>query len=173
MTMHAINNYNEPMLSKLAFTYDKNNNEDGYLHAYEVYNMRMYADLVVLSACNTGEGRLYKGEGIYSIARSFLHAGSQSIIMTLWQSGDKTSFKILLSFYKHLLKGHRKDIALRQAKLEYIKNSSPSKAHPSSWAGYVLLGNPLKIYRKRVFLIGLFVISSIIFIVLYILKINN
>ncbi len=172
LTMHAINNNNEPMLSKLAFTDNKDINEDGYLYAYEIYNIKLKADLVVLSACNTGKGKLYRGEGIYSIARSFLHAGSNSVIMSLWQSGDETSFKILLYFYKYLLKGKRKDFALRQAKLKYLENSSPSKAHPSLWAGYVLLGDPLEIYKKKIFLIYVTVLVSIIVIFIGIAAIN-
>jgi len=76
LTMHAVNDNNEPIYSKLVFTYDKDTIEDGYLQAYEIYNTSFDADLVVLSACNTGSGKLYRGEGILSIARSFLHAGS-------------------------------------------------------------------------------------------------
>jgi len=164
LTMHAIVDDIEPMYSKLVFTNDKDTSEDGFLHVYEIYNMNLDADLVVLSACNTGNGILHKGEGILSIARGFFHAGSKSIIMSLWQAGDKTSFRILLDFYKYLLKGKRKDYALCQAKLKYLEYTSPSKAHPSFWAGYVLLGNTARIYNKSTFLIC-FLISGVILII--------
>ena len=74
------------MYSRLAFSKPmKNTTEDGWLNTSEIYNMQLNARMAVLSACNTGSGKLQKGEGVMSLARGFLYAGCPSIIMTLWE----------------------------------------------------------------------------------------
>lgn len=160
LAMHTIINDSVPMLSKLVFSKpDITSVDDGCLNAYEVYNMKLNARLAVLSACETGAGKLLGGEGIMSMARGFIYAGCPSVIMTLWQVEDKSGVKIMSDFYHFLSKGKRKDEALRMAKLNHLKNSDPLTAHPHFWLGYVSIGNADALYTSKdvYFVIFLFV----------------
>ena len=167
LAMHTIINDSLPMYSKLVFSKPgKNSTEDGFLNTYEIYNMKLTARLAVLSACETGSGKLQKGEGVMSLARGFIYAGCPSIVMTLWQVDDKSGTEIMKSFYSYLAKGKRKDIALRMAKLKHLELSDPLTAHPHYWLGYVNIGNPEPLYTSKdvYFVIFLFVAIVLIFI---------
>lgn len=160
LAMHTIINDSLPMLSKLVFSKaDQKSTDDGFLNAYEIYNMKLNARLAVLSACETGSGKLQRGEGVMSMARGFIYAGCPSIVMTLWQVEDKSGVKIMEDFYKYLSKGKRKDVALRMAKLNHLNNSDPLTAHPHFWLGYVNIGNPEPLYTSKdvYFVIFLFI----------------
>jgi CHAT domain-containing protein len=150
LAMHTIINDSIPMLSKLVFSTPLvNSPDDGNLNAYEIYNMKLNARLAVLSACETGSGKLQGGEGVMSMARGFIYAGCPSVIMTLWQVEDKSGVKIMDDFYRYLSKGKRKDEALRMAKLNHLKNSDPLTAHPHFWLGYVSIGNAEPLYTSN------------------------
>ena len=166
LAMHTIINDSLPMLSKLVFSVpDQKSADDGFLNAYEIYNMKLNARLAVLSACETGSGKLQQGEGVMSMARAFIYAGCPSIVMTLWQVEDKSGVKIMEDFYYYLSKGKRKDVALRMAKLNHLNNSDPLTAHPHFWLGYVTIGNPEPLYTSKdiYFVIFLFVAALLIF----------
>ncbi len=165
LAMHTIVNDSLPMFSKLAFSSTINDTiDDGWLNTHEIYNMKLKARMAVLSACNTGSGKLQKGEGVMSLARGFLYAGCPSIIMTLWEVEDLSGTEIMSNFYKYLSKGKDKDEALRLAKLQHLKNADPLKAHPHYWLGYVNVGNPDALYdNKDIYLIIL--VSMIILLV--------
>ncbi len=166
LAMHTIINDSLPMLSKLVFSKpDQKSIDDGFLNAYEIYNMKLNARLAVLSACETGTGKLQRGEGVMSMARGFIFAGCPSIVMTLWQVEDKSGVKIMEDFYHYLSKGKRKDVALRMAKLNHLNNSDPLTAHPHFWLGYVNIGNPEPLYTSKdvYFVIFLFVAIILIF----------
>ncbi len=158
LAMHTIINDSLPMFSKLVFsTPEKDSQEDGFLNTYEVYNMKLNARLAVLSACETGIGKLQKGEGVMSMARSFIYAGCPSIVMTLWQVEDKSGAQIMEDFYYFISKGKRKDVAMRMAKLKHLEASDPLTSHPHYWLAYVNIGNPepLKTSPDRYLLIFL------------------
>jgi len=166
LAMHTIINDSLPMLSKLVFSKpDQKSIDDGFLNAYEIYNMKLNARLAVLSACETGSGKLQQGEGVMSMARGFIYAGCPSIVMTLWKVEDKSGVKIMEDFYQYLSKGKRKDVALRMAKLNHLNNSDPLTAHPHFWLGYVNIGNPEPLYTSKdvYFVIFLFVAVILIF----------
>ncbi|NVO10428.1 MAG: CHAT domain-containing protein [Bacteroidales bacterium] len=136
-----------PANSNLCLTPSSSDSADnGYLHAWEVYNMQLNAQLVVLASCYSGSGKLSKGEGVLSISRSFMYAGSQSVVMSLWAAAHKPTSEILNDFYLNLLKGMRKDEALRLAKLKYLDNDKQVYVHPRFWAGLVVNGNQNKIF---------------------------
>ena len=136
---HGFTNDQDPLLSGIAFSEEKGN--DGILYAYEIANMNLNAELMVLSACNTGVGQLAKGEGVMSLARSFRIAGCPNILMSLWQANDASTRMIMESFFKYLKDGFPKDEALRQAKLDYLNKSDLS--HPYYWSTFVLMGDDL------------------------------
>ncbi|HZL11950.1 MAG TPA: CHAT domain-containing tetratricopeptide repeat protein [Prolixibacteraceae bacterium] len=173
LAMHTIINDSLPMFSKLVFSKPgQNSTDDGYLNTYEIYNLKLNARLAVLSACETGTGKLQKGEGVMSMARGFIYAGCPSIVMTLWQVEDKSGVKIMDDFYYYLSKGKRKDVALRMAKLKHLNNSDPLTAHPHFWLGYVSIGNPEPLYTSKdmYFVIFLFVAALLVFADWYIRK---
>ena len=166
LAMHTVINDTLPMFSRLVFSRpNQTANDDGYLNTYEIYNMKLHARLAVLSACETGIGKLQKGEGVMSMARAFIYAGCPSIVMTLWQVEDKSGAKIMNDFYYYMSKGKRKDVALRMAKLKHLENSDPLTAHPHFWLGYVNIGNPdaIKTSNDFYFIILVFVFALLIF----------
>jgi len=142
LAMHGILDDEEPLNSKLIFS-NLNDTSNYELHAYELYNINIPAQLGVLSACETGKGLQAKGEGIMSLSRAFTYAGCNSLLMSLWSIEDKATAQIVDSFFKHIEKGKAKHIALQQAKLDYLKNKNTpsSKTHPIYWAGLVQSGN--------------------------------
>lgn len=128
-----------PMLSKLYF--NSSEKEDGILHVYEIYNMNISAQLVILSACNTASGKLIRGEGILSLERAFQYAGGKSLLSTLWTVDDASSLKITELFLQNIKSGSPKDVALRDAKLHFIETASPEVLHPFFWSSFKLTGN--------------------------------
>jgi len=126
--------------SYLAFSYLIDSLDNELLYAGNLYNTQLRADMVVLSACETGIGELQEGEGILSLARGFSYAGTKSIVTTLWSIDDRASLEIMVDFYQNLEDGNRKDYALRQAKLDFIEDNN-RRAHPLFWAGYIPIGN--------------------------------
>lgn len=147
--MHTLVNNDKPMLSKLVFYQDNDTVEDGMLNTYELFGMNLNAGLAVLSACNTGTGKLMKGEGMMNLARGFIYAGVPGIVMTLWSVEDQSSAEIVENFYKYLEKGMSKDEALRQAKLDLLEQGDPLRSHPYYWAAYVTIGDysPMKFVK--------------------------
>ena len=148
LAMHAELDDKNPMFSNLYFTDSENSKEDGKLNTYELFNMRANPKLVVLSACNTGYGKLKKGEGVMSIARGFVYAGCPSLVITLWSLNDESGSILMNDFYTNLSFGQSKDIALQKAKLDYLKSAKPLKLHPYYWAGYVNVGNTKPVIQK-------------------------
>lgn len=111
------------------------------LYARDIYNLQLNADLVTLSACETGIGQLRGGEGIISLARAFAYAGAKSIVTSLWSVSDAKTKDLMLDFYKNIDKKAPKDAALRQAKLDFLKRNKGVSAHPFYWAGFVGIGD--------------------------------
>lgn len=162
LAMHTIINDSLPMFSKLVFSKpDQKSDNDGYLNTYEIYNLKLNARLTVLSACETGTGKLQKGEGVMSMARGFIYAGCPSIVMTLWQVEDKSGAKIMEDFYYYLSKGKRKDVALRMAKLKHLESSDPLTSHPHFWLGYVNIGNPEPLYTSKYIYFVIFLLLAV------------
>lgn len=135
LAMHAKIDNDNPLFNRLIF-------EDGDLTASEIYNSRSEANMAVLSACNTGFGKIEKGEGVMSMARAFHFSGIPSIVMSLWKVPDKETKTIMIDFYRFLQKGKSKSEALRLAKLSFIKkNKNTVLMHPYYWSGFVINGN--------------------------------
>ncbi len=111
------------------------------LYIKDLYNLSLNADLVVLSACETGIGKLQRGEGIISLARAFAYAGAKSMVTSLWSVSNKSTSELMALFYDELALGKEKDAALREARLRYIKNASVKNSHPFFWAAFVPIGD--------------------------------
>lgn len=149
LAMHTLIDENDPMLSKLAFQLPEEGEEDGFLNSYEIYNMDFSANMVVLSACNTGTGQLQQGEGIISLARAFRYAGVPNIVMTLWAIEDRSGSEIMEGFYRNLKQGKGKREALRNSKLEYLASADLLRSHPYFWAAYVSIGDDSPLFKKE------------------------
>ena len=137
---HSYVNELQPELSAVLFAQprDSSASEDGILYAGEIYNLDIKAHLVVLSSCESGLGKLIKGEGMMALNRGFLYAGASNVIFSLWKIPDLQTSELMIEFYKQMLTGKSYSESLRQAKLELI--SKPSSSRPRSWAGFVLIG---------------------------------
>jgi CHAT domain-containing protein len=137
---HGLVNEKNPKLSGLVLTReDSSSTEDGILHLGEIYNLNLNADLVVLSACETGLGQVAKGEGIIGLTRGFLYAGASNLLVSLWQVSDVTTADLMVDFYDKMLGGMSKPEALREAKLQMI-HRHPEYAKPYYWAPFILVG---------------------------------
>ncbi len=142
LATHACADDQDPLHSQILFTPTPGDTaNDGALHAFELYNMRLDAELAVLSACQTGAGRLQRGEGVMSLSRAFKYAGCPNIVMSLWNADDAASKDIILGFFKNLKSGQGKDQALCAAQRDFLKNATLEQAHPSRWATFVLIGD--------------------------------
>ena len=137
LAMHSTINEKKPEFSSLDF-YGENNK----LFISELYNESFKADMVVLSACDTGNGFYENGEGVISLSRAFNYSGIPSTVMSLWKVDDEATEKIMTYFYEHLNEGETKDEALKNAKLDYLKYTDDDLLkHPYYWSGFVLTGN--------------------------------
>jgi CHAT domain-containing protein len=151
LAMHGLVNNEYTELSGLAFAETPNCTSDNFLYAYEIKQQTLQASMVVLSACQTGIGKYQKGEGVVSIGRSFMYAGSPSLLMTLWSLNDQSGAFLVDEFYNNINLGMEKDEAIRQAKLTYLDNADGSLAtHPFLWAAFVQFGDysPITIDKK-------------------------
>lgn len=132
--MHALLDEDNHLHSSLVFQ------EEEHLYFHELYGLHFPAELVVLSACNTGIGNLENGEGLMSLSRALTYAGVGSSVYSLWEVPDAETAEIMLSFYEHLKAGHSKVESLTKAKRDFLANN-PMKSHPFFWAGFVVNGN--------------------------------
>jgi CHAT domain-containing protein/Tfp pilus assembly protein PilF len=113
--------------------------ENGLLQAWEIFEqVRLNADLVVLSGCETGLGTEDKGEGLIGLTRAFQYAGARSVLASLWSVDDRKTAELMRSFYRYLQNGKSKDEALRAAQLELIHRNA---SNPYYWAGFSLFGD--------------------------------
>jgi CHAT domain-containing protein len=138
---HGLVNYDFPQLSGLIFAQNHSSDieDDGILYAGEISNLVLKTNLVVLSSCESGIGKLIKGEGMLSMSRFFYCAGVPNIMFSLWKVPDNSTNKLMIEFYTNLLENNSKPNALRNAKLKLIEN--PEYSFPQFWGGFVLLGN--------------------------------
>jgi len=149
LAMHGLINDEKPQYSQLVFQ-PASNLKQTVLETYELYSLNLNADLVVLSACNTGGGKLRMGEGVISLSRGFLFAGVPAIVMTGWEVNDKSGSDLSAGFYKYLRAGFPKDIALQKAKLDYLTLANNFKSHPFFWASYMVVGdNKPLVFREE------------------------
>lgn len=150
--------------------------EDGFLHLYEIYSLKILSDLVILSACHTGEGELAHGEGVLSLARAFRYAGSENLIMSVWEAEEQVMLQMLSSYLRRLKKGGGKSLALTEAKRLYLESEKGVKGHPHFWANMVLNGDDKPVFNSYLGwrLMGILaILASLICTVLWLRNIRN
>ncbi|MBC7775933.1 MAG: CHAT domain-containing protein [Phycisphaerae bacterium] len=139
-SLHGEANDRSGDYSFLAFYETPDSIENEWLYVREVYNLTLNADLVTLSACQTGLGELRRGEGIIGLTRAFTYAGAKSIVNTLWSVDDERTMQLMIQFYHNLKTGQQKDVALGNAKRDFIRKGG-FWAHPVFWAGFIGIGD--------------------------------
>jgi tetratricopeptide (TPR) repeat protein len=138
---HGLINSEHPELSGLVLSLvDENGKpQDGFLRMSEIFNLRLPADLVVLSACQTALGKEIKGEGLVGLTRGFMYAGAERVVASLWQVDDQATAQLMRFFYRGMFKENlRPAAALRAAQIEMSRSSRWSE--PYYWAGFVMQG---------------------------------
>jgi len=137
---HGLIDEDKPEMSSIVLTTTKNSGEDGLLQATEIFNLKLNADLVVLSACQTGLGKLVRGEGMVGLTRAFMYAGTPTVMVSLWSVSDMSTAALMGEFYKNLIKNKLfKTDALRKAQLTLMTDEK--YAHPFYWAPFILIGD--------------------------------
>ncbi|MEL7532705.1 MAG: CHAT domain-containing protein, partial [Bacteroidota bacterium] len=161
LAMHGLLSGENTEFAALAFHPSSDSAGEFLLSMEEIAAMELSADLVVLSACETGAGRLRRGEGIISMARAFREAGCPNILMSLWTADDKSSTLIMQDFFGRLKSGDKIAEAIRAAKLE-LMSTQLLQSHPYYWAGFVPLGNPNdRKSNSHLLLIGLMLLMGV------------
>jgi CHAT domain-containing protein len=139
--VHGMVDSVQPSLSSLVLSLVQRDGQpnDGFLRLYQIYNLNLPVDLVVLGACETAMGMEIRGEGIESLARGFMYAGASRLVASLWQVDDESTSELMKAFYRNILKSHvTPATALRLAQLEIMRN--PRWRDPYYWAAFVFLG---------------------------------
>jgi CHAT domain-containing protein/TPR repeat protein len=139
---HGLIDEKFPFRSALVLNLNEDLEEDGFLLVREIYSLRLLADMVVLSACQTGRGKIENMEGVLGLPRIFFYCGAKSVVSSLWNINDRSTAKFMAYFYKFLSKGEDKAEALRMAKLKMLKSKY---SHPYYWAAFVLHGDHSRI----------------------------
>lgn len=146
LATHGKSNDKTGDFSYLVFSSTIDSLDHEYLYTKDLYDLELQADMVVLSACETGIGELQEGEGIISLARGFSYAGAKSIITSLWSVNDQSTYDLMESFYEYIKAGESKDAAIRQAKLDYLSSSDNYNAHPFNWGAFICIGDTSPIH---------------------------
>lgn len=142
LALHGEVDNDRPENSRLFFTKSKDSIEDNFLYTHELFALDIPAELTVLSACNTGSGKIAKGEGIMSLGNAFQYAGTKSLLLTNWAVSDETTPTLMKKFYANLKEGMPKDKALQQAKLSYLNSEEHYYlGEPFYWGGFYLIGD--------------------------------
>ena len=172
LSTHGSYNDQDPNKNFLQFTpvIDSINNE--FLLTRMLFGISMNAHCVVMSACQTQQGQINRGEGLMSMAYAFSYAGSKSTVATLWTIRFEENAKIMSDFYKNIKQGMKKADALRKAKIDYIA-SEKGQYHPYYWAAPILTGDPSAVYsstKEGTYFIYLLLLSVFTFWVVKYLK---
>jgi len=160
LATHACVDETNPNFSRIYFT-------DTYLSNFDLTNMRIRANLAVLSACNTNVGPLMKGDGVSSISKGFILAGCPSLLTSVWSVDDCSTSELMINFYRSLKEGNTKSASLRQAKMKYLNQANDANAHPYYWAPFLLSGDYEAIFVEKSLLFSPWFIGGVILLMLF------
>ena len=140
---HSFADLENPKFSGIACYQEENTDStattnDGTLFTGEIYNISSQADLVTLSSCESGFGKLEKTEGLLGLNRAFIYAGTPNVVFSLWKVYDKVSADLMVDFYQYVLEGEDYSASLRKAKLKLLENEAT--ATPHFWSPFLLIG---------------------------------
>ncbi len=142
---HGVIDTSRPQLSGLVLSLvddEGNPRSDGFLRLHDIYGLRLNAEVVVLSACDTALGREVRGEGLIGLTRGFTYAGAQRVVASLWPVQDRATARLMKHFYRGLIaEGRPPAAALRQAQIEIMSEPGHGLDFPYYWAGFVLQGD--------------------------------
>ena len=173
LATHAFVNTTFDAFSGLVLAASADSTDDGILMGYEIADLNLSSDLVTLSACETGRGKIIDGEGVLGLPRLFLGAGAKSVLMTHWKVDDKFASEMMPAFYNYYLnKGLSKGDALANAKRDILGRSKKVNdvyyQHPFYWASFTLYGDPGQ-ERKSTFWYKASVMAAILILVIVII----
>lgn len=164
---HGLIDDKKPARSSILLSMDSDQKEDGLLQMREIFNLKLNADLVTLSACQTALGQFIRGEGFEGLSRAFFYAGASSLLVSLWSIDDEASFQLMERFYYHLRSSLSIMDSLQKAKTELIESQVLS--HPYYWAGFITIGKantiifPKKIHTWPLLLVSLILVGTLFF----------
>lgn len=141
LATHGLVNSDHPQLSGLVMSLvdSRGAPQDGFVRLHDIYNMKLNADLVVLSACRTALGKNIRGEGVVGLTRGFMHAGAARVVASLWDVRDRATAELMKRFYERMLTGGLSPAAaLRDAQLSMW--NEPRWQAPFNWAGFIIQG---------------------------------
>lgn len=139
---HGLLDDRQPELSGLVFSQvnrDGSPRTDGFLQLHEIYDLDLNADLVVLSACQTGTGKELRGEGLLGLTRGFLSIGVPQLVVSLWKVEDRATQELMTRFYRELFNGYLPPEALQRAQISMLRD--PDWEDPVFWAGFIFVGD--------------------------------
>ncbi len=137
LSLHGLVDTDDPARSCIIFD---DHPEKFILSPLELYGHQLSADLVLLSACHSASGKIYNGEGVQGMSKSFLLSGAHNILSSLWNASETSSMAITTEFLENVHAGRPTDLALHRSKLAYLSKTEPNKRHPYYWANFILLG---------------------------------
>ena len=140
LALHGSSGIGSTDSTMLIFHRGKGDPDDGLLLPEELYSLNLKAKLVVLSSCESGIGKNFRGEGVYSMARAFAYTGCPTLVTTLWKIPDSYTFQLMAGFYGGLKQNLTPDQALRKSKADYLVQAGPIGSHPSFWASFIPIG---------------------------------
>jgi CHAT domain-containing protein len=161
----------DPLFSRIYLWGNQTESTTDPIYAYELFNLRLNTELLVLSSCESGSGTYNQGSGIIGLGRALTFAGAQSLLLNAWPIRDQTASEIMTSFYTYLNGGFSKSEALRLAKIDYI---NVNNSNPAVWGSLIIFGDPDPIVEQPVNVATYLLIWSIIlFTLLGILLLRN
>lgn len=147
---HGILNSERPELSGIVLSLfdEQGNAQNGFLRLHEVFNLNLPADLVVLSACETGLGKEIRGEGLVGLTRGFMYAGATRVLVSLWKVDDKATAEFMTQFYRLMLEDGLTPAEALNATQKYMQQHS-DWSHPYYWAAFTLQGDWVDLNHSR------------------------
>lgn len=173
LAVHGAGDPERDYSAELYFKAEADTAENGRLHSYELYRLRLKASLAMLTACESGIGKSYRGEGMMSMANSFVNAGCANVGLTLWKLNDKVSTKLMGTFYNDLSEGGRIDEALAHAKRNYLEGADEYTANPKLWAALVMYSNGDELVETSTswgIYLGLALVMGILVIIIFLFR---